>query len=185
MCDLACANPLDLEPLAAFTAEPLRGTTIEAESLPAPYHDLLVHQRDMTSTLESFVGQPLRLRVLEKRVEAGMLCRRVLLVGERDDAVVEFGAIQIHLTALPASAQTEVLACERPLGAILTHHRMAFLSAPRVFFRVHPDSDTSRLLHLSADTWLYGRRNVLRTPDGLMIADIVEVLPKMDGYEQA
>ena len=49
--------------------------TITESALPEPYRGLLAHEEDMTSSLESFFGQPLRLKILGTRAEPGRLCR--------------------------------------------------------------------------------------------------------------
>ncbi len=175
----------DFGPLAALFGEPVHGEVISADDVPEPCHGLLVHDRDMTSTLESFCGQQLRVEVLGKRVEDDRLWRRVLLVGVQDGRLVEFGAIRIELAALPEAARAEVLACETPLGAILHAHSVSFRSAPTAFFRVHGGPGLpSALRSFSRDAantelCLYGRRNTLSLTDGRVIADIVEVLPPL------
>ncbi len=183
MCETACNKQLDLDPLTAFGGDPLHCESVEPSSIPPPYQDLLVHPRDMTSTLEGFIGQPLRLRVIEKRVESLHVRRRVLLVGEADGTIAEFGAILIRLEALPQPARSQVIACERPLGSILTSHSLAFRSKPSAYFRLQPDVQTKDFLRLPVGARPYGRRNVLSTPDGDVIADIVEILPMMNRHE--
>ena len=68
---------------------------VAGPELPEPYRGLLVHERDMTSTLEAFVGQPLVLRVLRVHRSADCLHREVVLVGASDGTMAEFGAIRI------------------------------------------------------------------------------------------
>ena len=82
------------DPLSAFYASAhLPPPVIElvvSDSVPPPYHRLLVHDRDMTPTLEAHYGQTISLKVLEKKQVGQVLLRRVLLVGDADGQVTEF-----------------------------------------------------------------------------------------------
>ena len=44
--------------------------------MPEPYKRLLVHCHDMTSTLETFYGSPMRITVLSRELEAVDICAR-------------------------------------------------------------------------------------------------------------
>ena len=70
---------------------------IDGQLLPEPFKTLLVHERDMTSTLEKYHDQKLRLHMLWRRLEGEEYFRQVLLVTEGDQKPVEFGAIKINL----------------------------------------------------------------------------------------
>jgi chorismate-pyruvate lyase len=90
---------------------------------------------------------------------------------------VEFGAIVIDLGCLPDDAREMVLKGERPLGTVLAIHGIAHASHPRAFIRVTSDPFINAALGLSSPRELYGRRNVLMTPDNRTLADIIEILP--------
>ena len=46
-------------------------TAIDCQQLPEPYKTLLVHETDMTSTLEKYHDQKLRLQILRRRLKGG------------------------------------------------------------------------------------------------------------------
>jgi chorismate-pyruvate lyase len=148
-----------------------------ADELPEPYRALLAHTRDMTPTLEEHHRQPLRLHVLERHEEPGWLFREVVLVGAHDGRAVEYGAIRIHLDALPEASAAEVLACRQPLGATLRDHAVPHASRPSGFFRVKADARICDALRLTPPCTLYGRRNRIESPDGAALAEILEILP--------
>lgn len=149
--------------------------------LPEPQRGLLVHDRDMTSTLAAFHGEPIGLDVLTRRREGTSLYRQVLLRGTASQRIVEYGAIRIELSAFPTDARFAVLEGRTPLGAILAQYRIRYTSRPRLFFAVEADASLGRLLGLeerAGDSGLlYGRRNVLADPSGSTLAEVVEILP--------
>jgi chorismate-pyruvate lyase len=150
---------------------------IVGEDVPEPYRRLLVHDSDMTPTLETHHGERVGLRVLAKRVEGTTLLRQVVLTRESDGVAVEFGAIAIHFNRFPPAAREEILACTRPLGTILWSYSVPHQSSPRAFIRITSDDVLAESLGLREPRSLYGRRNVIRDPAGNELADIVEILP--------
>ncbi|MDA8019147.1 MAG: hypothetical protein MPN21_17040 [Thermoanaerobaculia bacterium] len=148
--------------------------------MPEPYRSLLVHDQDMTSTLEKHHREPLELCRVESRRSAGALWRQVLLVGRYSGEIREAGAIRIDLRHFDAAARWEVLEGQKPLGAILADHRITYVSRPRAFFAFDATRQTDRLLGLSArGQTLYGRQNRLSTSAGVL-ADVVEILPPVE-----
>ena len=173
-----------LYPLSELLAErpevSIRHLHHDGDGMPEPYRELLVHDQDMTSTLEAFHGEKLELCRLESRRSDGALWRQVLLVGARSGEIREAGAIRIDLRHFNTEARWEVLEGQKPLGAILADHRVAYESRPRLFFAFDASERTDRLLGLGArGRTLYGRQNVLSSPSGVL-AEVVEILPPVE-----
>jgi chorismate-pyruvate lyase len=168
-------------PLDAFYAR--RGLSlpplepIDGEAMPEPYKSLLVHERDMTSTLEQFHGRRIHLRLISRQITAGDYFREVLLVLDDGNEPVEFGAIHIHLHRFSAEVQALILAEKLPLGRILNEHSIAYVSQPKAFLRLASDRTIDDLLKLRGAHILYGRRNTLNDTAGEPLAEIVEILP--------
>lgn len=168
-------------PLDEFYAR--SGTTlppldqIEGQSVPEPYRTLLVHDRDMTSTLENFHGAGIRLRLLGREQKGNDYFREVLLLLEGSERPAEFGAIQIHLDRFPENARREILEERYPLGHVLKEHAIPYTSRPRAFLRIASDKIINSVLLLQGAHVLYGRRNTLSNPVGEPLAQIVEILP--------
>lgn len=150
---------------------------IDPEVMPEPYKRLLVHQSDMTSTLETFHGSRVRLDVLRKEEREGSYFREVILKLEDTNKPVEFGAIRIYLGLFPPAAQALVLAEQWPLGRILKECDVPYVSSPIAFLRIASDHLINEVLRLSGAQLLYGRRNTLLDASGQPLADIVEILP--------
>ncbi len=149
---------------------------ISGETMPQPHQSLLVHERDMTSTLERFHGTPCHVRALEY-VEDETYARLVVLELDGSRKPIEFGAITIHLPAFSAPARELILARDHPLGTILHEEHIGFVSSPQAFFRVVADDLICQALHEKAAAVLYGRCNRLSSPNGIALAEIVEILP--------
>ena len=152
-------------------------TEIAAAEIPQPQRGLLVHQRDMTTTLQTFHGARTHLRLLRTEAGNGIYQREVVLALDGSERPVEFGASSIRLERLPLAVQREILLAERPFGGLLVEHGVQFVSRPKAFIRVEADSLISRALELEGAGPLYGRCNALLTPQGDVLADIVEILP--------
>jgi len=173
-----------LYPLDEFYAEaglPLPPVEpVEGLDVPEPCRQLLVHDSDMTPTLEAFHGERIHLRVLARRLDGDAYARQVLLMLNGSDRPVEYGAIVIYLEQFPPAARDQVLEGHLPLGTILHDHRIKHRSSPLAFIRVTADSAMIDTLQLREPQPLYGRRNVIRDAAGNELANIVEILPPGD-----
>lgn len=145
--------------------------------MPEPYRQLLVHERDMTSTLESFHGGRIQLRVLGTAREGNRYRREVVLELEGSSKPVEFGATHLRLDALPPEAQRLVLEARRPFGAILRDLAIPYTSRPKAYFSVESDATMAAELRFTGLPTLFGRCNAISDPAGRVIGDIVEILP--------
>lgn len=152
-------------------------TGIDGQQMPEPYKTLLVHETDMTSTLEKYHNQRLHLRILKRHLEGEEYSRQVLLISERDQKPAEFGAIKISLQHFPEEVRQQILEEKRPLGTILYDEKIRHSSRPVAFVQVIPDAIMKSALGLGDTLLLFGRRNVLMDPSQRILADILEVLP--------
>jgi len=150
---------------------------IEGEEMPEPYKTLLVHQNDMTPTLENYHGRSVHLRVLGREHRGNTYSRQVVLHLEGDEQPVEFGAIKIHLALFAPAAREQILREQWPLGHILKDHAIAHASQPQGFLRIASDPLINSVLGLTGAHVLYGRRNTLSDSAGRSLAEIVEILP--------
>lgn len=158
--------------LALPAAERISGVDV-----PEPYSQLLVHDRDMTPTLERFHGERITLEVIGRRHDDPVLSRLVVLRLVDTHKPVEFGAIAIHLDRFPEDARPVLLESRIPLGTVLADWQIPHRSRPSAFLRVFPDALVRGGLGLATIRPLYGRRNTLLNPDGQPLADVVEILP--------
>ena len=166
-------------PLIAFCGEGAAHALefLQPSDMPEPYRALLVHDADMTGTLERYRDQKMSLRSVEQFVDGNKLVRHVELCGADDGHPAEFGALEIHLDRFDAEPRAEVLKGRVPLGSILKQAGINFESRPRGYFRIKPGEAIRHSFGVAEDGWLFGRCNQLLTLDGELIADVVEILP--------
>lgn len=150
---------------------------VPGDAVPEPFRRLLVGCHDMTPTLESFHADRLHLQLLERSRGEHTLARLVVLKRDRDCRPVEFGAIVIHLEHLGGEPRRLVLEGHCPFGRVLADHDVAHYGCPQGFFRVFPDALISSALEMTVPQPLYGRRNLLLTPQESLLAEVVEILP--------
>ena len=156
---------------------PLDFQPIGVEKLPEPQKHLLVHDRDMTTRLECHYNSQIDLKALYISHEPTSYFREVLLIAEDSGKPVEYGAIEINLEVFTDKLGTEILEGKKPLGGLLVKNDFEFISSPQTYFEVSSDQHIQDLLELDETVKLYGRSNILSTPDGQPIANIVAILP--------
>ena len=154
---------------------------VDGRDMPEPYRSLLVHNRDMTPTLERAHDRRIRLRVLRSAVAGDVLSRQVVLVAEGSEVPVAFGASKIHLEHFPEDAKPLVLEGKQPLGAILRSQGIEHAGRPELFLEVTADALIYNTLGLAEPARLYGRRNMLVDAAGRTLAQVVEILPPRNG----
>ncbi len=169
--------PLDTVYIRAGVELP-QVTVLAPERIPQPYRSLLVHEIDMTLTLERHCGGRVTLRPLSTFRRGPSYFRRVLLVHEESGRPVEMGAIRMRLDAFGDDLRNQILRNEIPLGRLLRDTQFDYKSRVLSFLAVTPNPEMMGVFWMPRSDVLYGRRTeVLR--HGSKIGDIVEVLPPL------
>jgi hypothetical protein len=147
------------------------------DALPEPDRYLLVHRRDMTSTLAAFHGSALRVEVLQQRRLDDLYLREVFLRTIGAQRIVEYGVIAIALEQFTAPQREAIEAGQIPLGGLLHQFQIPFESSPISFFAVSTAGlNTAHRLALNG-ALSFGRFNRLGKPTGEPLAWIMEILP--------
>ena len=144
--------------------------------IPQPYRSLLVHDSDMTRTLEQHADDRAILRPLSTFVSGASYFRRVLLFGATSGRPLAMGAIRVRLDVFAPRIRTKILAGTVPLGRILREGRFAYTSAVKAWLAVRPTPDMMGIFWMPRSQTLYGRRSEMFRGT-TKFADIVEVLP--------
>lgn len=168
-------------PLSEFYARaklPLpRIEVIPGEAVPEPQHALLVHNNDMTPTLEGFHKSRIHLEILSRDQRGKFYYREVALRLDHDEKAVEFGANKLYLGAFPEDAQELLLLEQVPLGTILRDCGIRHKTEAKHFLRVEPDDIITKALELERPVTLYGRKAIISDLQGKPLSEIVEILP--------
>ncbi len=153
---------------------------ITGEEVPEPYRALLVHQNDMTPTLEGFHNSSIHLQILNSEQRGDFYFREVVLRLDESELPVEFGANKIGLWLFAPKARQLILEERLPLGRILQECNVEHSTRPKAFFRVVSDEFISRMLKIGAGTTLYGRKATILDLQQRPLSEIVEILPLAD-----
>lgn len=151
---------------------------LAGEDLPEPERSLLFHEVDMTGTLGRYHGAEIGLEVLAAELTDDYVMRMVLLRREDTNIPVEFGAIGIRLEAFEGPIRDEIAGGQVPLGTLLERYVIDYRSAPKGYFATDADELIASALEEELGSKVYGRCNELSDADGIVFADIVEVLPR-------
>ena len=170
------AYPLD--DFYARAGRPLPNiSAVNGADVPQPYRTLLVHETDMTPTLEKFHDDEIHLRVIFSEKRDGAYYRESILLLDKTNKSVEFGAIKINVYLFPAAAQKAILEEHMPLGTVLREFKIKHTSRPKAYLKIQADDFVNQALGLSGKHTLYGRRNTLFDNQQRPLAEIVEILP--------
>ncbi len=150
---------------------------IPGEEIPEPYRALLVHENDMTPTLEKYHGAEIHLRILGHDQREDFYFREVVLQLDESDKPVEFGAIKINLALFAPRARQLILGERLPLGTILRTCETVHSTLAKAFFRIDADDFICGVLNLPKTIVLYGRRANILDPQKRPLSEIVEILP--------
>ena len=148
-------------------------------ALPEPNRQLLMHTRDMTSTLTTFHRSPLRVEILQQSKLGEAYLREVFLRTREAGRIVEYGVIAILLRQFTTPQQAAIQSGEAPLGGLLHHFEIPFTSAPVGFFSVSTAILPQPPLTEAGPARCYGRFNRLSKPTGEPLAWIMEILPPL------
>ena len=150
---------------------------IPGDEMPEPFKSLLVHDRDMTPTLENFHADQIHLRILNREQRGDFYFRQVALQLNSNQRPIEFGANKLNLALFPAKARQLILEEHVPLGSILKDCELGHSTMAKAFFRITPDALISSVLGLSSHEPLYGRKATIMDSQKRPLSEVVEILP--------
>ena len=153
---------------------------IDASGLPPTFRTLLDHREHMTTTLETFYGEPIDLRVLQCHHDGNKYHRQILLTLRDSGTIVEFGIARLDFAYIPPAAREEILAQEAPLGDILIRHQVLRDIEPKWFFQVDGECPWRRYFDDCADSSAYGRLGVICCNGGPAIEMLEVVSPNRE-----
>jgi chorismate-pyruvate lyase len=156
---------------------------IDGEEMPLPYRDLLVHQGDMTSRLEAFHRGEIVIEVLHHEHMPERYLREVVLRVEATGLAVEYGAIEIDLSAFDGKLRQLILEEHLPLGGLLNRFGIRYRSEPKAFIRLGADAVMQRVFEMPEAHEFFGRCNVLLGENDRVLARIVEVLRPVENSQ--
>jgi hypothetical protein len=147
-------------------------------AVPPPYHELLVHKRHMTVTQETYHGDRVDVRILDRRHAGDFYARKILLALHGSGKVVQFGIPRIDLRYCSKAVREEILAGETPLGRILINHKVLRRIEPQAFYRVTPSPAMMDWFNLTEPRVTYGRLGIIHCDEKPAIEVLEIVTPE-------
>jgi chorismate-pyruvate lyase len=124
---------------------------------PEPYRSLLVHNHHMTVTMEQYHGCSVDVRVIDKRLEDELYCRRITLVKQGTDQVVQFGIVRFNFHYVTQDVRDEILRGDIPLGRILIDYNVLREVELAAIVKLTAGPGLARCLQMPEGGTTYGR----------------------------
>ncbi|MGE3316669.1 MAG: hypothetical protein AB7O26_16250 [Planctomycetaceae bacterium] len=91
---------------------------------PEPYRTLLAHNEHMTVAMERLHGGPVDVRILDRKQEGDIYSRKIVLVKQGTEQVVQFGIVRFDFRFVTAAVRDEIIQGDTPLGRVLINHNV-------------------------------------------------------------
>tara|TARA_R110002020_G_scaffold175196_2_gene367089 strand:- start:846 stop:1400 length:555 start_codon:yes stop_codon:yes gene_type:complete len=101
------------------SAEHVAGSTT-----PEPYKSMLVHEHHMTVTMENYHQSSVEVQVLDRNPDESNYGRKILLLKEGTDEVVQFGIVRFNFEYVTEEVKQEIIDENIPLGRVLITHNV-------------------------------------------------------------
>lgn len=148
---------------------------VPVASLPHVYRLLLAHEHHMTVTVEAFHRSPVDVRVVRKSVTPSHYAREILLVSQRDEAVVQYGIMRVKFAYLSPEVRADIQREDTPLGRILIAHNVLRRIHLRSLWRVRPAGALMQLLQMDEPVETFGRTALIEC-DGEPAVELLEIV---------
>ena len=160
--------------------------------MPPVYRKLLDHEHHMTVTVEEHHGGPVDVKVLRRRIappraphtsngkaapstsdaptpEPTHYAREILLIRQRDGAVVQYGIMRVNFAFLGQAVRREIESERTPLGRVLIEHDVLRRIHLFSLWRITPGDRLAEALQIDpvrdAFTPIYGRTALIYCND--------------------
>jgi hypothetical protein len=134
-----------------------RAEHVPSALVPEPFRTLLVHTHHMTVTMEEFHKGPVSVRVLDRHRTGEIYSRKILLVRNRDNRVVQFGIVRFDLSYVLPAVRDEILSEKTPLGRILIDYNVLRHIDLGAILKIVPGQELCGYFDCPAGSVTYGR----------------------------
>lgn len=158
---MACPS---LDTLCASLPKPLMVPPyhfVHESEVPEPFHQLLVHDRHMTTSMEAYHQCRVSVRVLQSQQTESWYSRQIILLSERTQVVVQGGIVRINLSMLDPEVQAAILREDSPLGHVLIAHDVLRHIEVAQYLKLEPGAAMHAWPGFSSDQPSYGRLGIL------------------------
>lgn len=135
----------------------LRAEHVASVTVPEPYRSLLAHNHHMTVTMERFHQSPVDVRILDRRLDGDLYSRKILLLKQGTESVVQFGIVRFDLRYVSDVVREEILAGKTPLGRILINHDVLRHIDLGAILRIAAGPQLAKIFSMAEGDITYGR----------------------------
>lgn len=168
---------IDLFPSGSRLIE--RFEHVPSASVPEPYQSMLVHNHHMTIAMESYHRSPVEVRVLDRRLVGDNYCRKIVLLKQGTDQVVQFGLVRFDLRTVSEAVREEILSEQIPLGRVLIDHDVHRQVDLGAVLRITAGPDLAEYLKMPEHAQTYGRLATIFC-NGQPAVDLLEISTPLD-----
>ena len=97
---------------------------VASSTTPEPYKTMLVHEHHMTVTMETYHQSSVDVRVLDRNPDEHNYARKILLLKQGTDEVVQFGIVRFNFDYVTNDVKREIIEEQIPLGRVLITHNV-------------------------------------------------------------
>ncbi len=151
-----------------------RAEHLPSAMTPEPYKSLLAHDHHMTVAMESFHKSSVEVRVLAKRLDGNVYCRKIVLLKQGIEQVVQFGIVRFDLKSVSERVREEILSEKTPLGRILIQHNVFLQIDLGAILRITAGPGLSEALQMPLHAQTFGRLATIFC-DGRPAVDLLEI----------
>lgn len=148
---------------------------LQPEEVPDPSHQLLVHNKHMTVTVEKYHSSPVDVDVLKTRRDGDHYSRKIVLTSHANKESVMFGIVRLDLSVLSPRVRSEIEKQQTPLGRILIEHNVLRVVKLLNLFHIDPGEDLVNALKLESGRTCYGRTALIFC-DGAPAIELLEIV---------
>jgi hypothetical protein len=142
--------------------------------VPEPYRSMLVHDAHMTVTMEEFHRSKVDVRVIASRHDGDFYCRKIVLLKEGTDEVVQFGVVRFNFSYVTPAVREEIISQETPLGRVLINHNVLRHIDLGAVLRITAGPGLARHLQMPEGGVTYGRLATIFC-NGRPAVDLLEI----------
>ncbi len=119
------------------------------------------------------------MRVLAKRLDGDLYCRKIVLLKQGTDLVLQFGIVRFDLKSVSERVREEILREKIPLGRILIQHNVFLQIALGAILRITAGPGLSEALQMPLHGQTFGRLATIFC-DGRPAVDLLEISAPLD-----
>jgi len=130
---------------------------IASSTTPEPYKTMLVHEHHMTVTMENYHLSPVEVQVLDRNPDENNYARKILLLKEGTDKVVQFGIVRFNFQYVTEQVKREIIDEQTPLGRVLITHNVLRHIDLNAILKMKCGPTLAKHFDCPEDTVTYGR----------------------------